>query len=144
MEANKSQISVSARVNAPVAKVWQTWTGPEHITQWNAATPDWHCPKAENDLRAGGKFSSIMAARDGSFEFDFNGVYSEVIEHQSIKYEMPDGRKVSVQFEDLGNQTQVTELFDPENMNSREMQQAGWQAILDNFKSYTESLSSSH
>lgn len=140
MEANKSQISVSACVNAPVDKVWQAWTGPEHITQWNAATPDWHCPKAENDLRVGGKFSSVMAARDGSFEFDFNGIYSEVTEHKSIQYAMPDGRNVSIKFEDLGDHTQVTETFDPESMNSLEMQQAGWQAILDNFKSYTESL----
>ncbi len=140
MEANKTQISVSAEINCPVSKVWQAWNSPEHITQWNAATPDWHCPKADVDLRVDGRFSSIMAARDGSFEFDFNGVYTEVTEHASIRYEMPDGRKVHVKFEDLGGKTLLTETFDPESMNPHEMQQAGWQSILDNFKKHVESL----
>ncbi len=131
-------ITVSATVNAPIEKVWQYWTAPEHITQWNSPSPDWHTPTATNDLRIGGKFSSIMAARDGSMSFDFNGEYVDIQDNQRIEYNIADGRNVVVTFEQEGNSVKVTETFDPENMNSLEMQQGGWQAILDSFKKYTE------
>jgi uncharacterized protein YndB with AHSA1/START domain len=134
-------ITVETIVNAPVQKVWQVWSSPEHIVKWNTPSEDWHTPKAENDLRAGGKFSSRMEAKDGSFGFDFHGVYDDVAEHKSIKYTIADGRKVAISFEGNGDTTRVTETFDPEKINSIEMQQAGWQAILDNFKKYVESIS---
>lgn len=131
-------ITVQTMINAPVEKVWKYWSGPEHITQWCQASDDWHAPYADNDLRDGGKFRTTMAAKDGSFSFEFEGVYTRVREHEFIAYTMADGRKVSVQFEPQGKQTKVIETFDPESENSLEMQQQGWQAILDNFKKYVE------
>jgi uncharacterized protein YndB with AHSA1/START domain len=135
---NLSPITISTTVQAPVNKVWQIWTEPQHITQWCYATDTWHTPRAENDLRPGGKFLSRMEAKDGSVGFDLEGVYNEVIENELITYAMADGRKVKVAFAEENGSTHITETFDPESMNPVEMQQAGWQAILDNFKSYTE------
>ena len=136
--ANKTKITVEATVNAPVDKVWQYWSSPEHITRWNHASDDWHSPRAENDLRKGGKFSSRMEAKDGSFGFDFGGVYDEVKPNELIEYTMGDGRRVQVLFSVQGNQTRVQETFDAEETHSIDMQRGGWQAILDNFKKYTE------
>ncbi|HEY1164347.1 MAG TPA: SRPBCC family protein [Chitinophaga sp.] len=135
--ANKS-ITVQSTVNAPVEKVWKYWSDPAHITQWCQASDDWHAPHAENDLRTGGKFSTTMAAKDGSFSFDFGGIYDNVEEHKLIEYTLGDGRKVSVVFTAKGDQTEVVETFDMEDTHSEEMQRGGWQAILDNFKKYTE------
>jgi len=137
----KNQITVQAIVNAPVRKVWDFWTSPEHITKWTNASEDWHAPKAENDLRDGGKFLTRMEAKDGSIGFDFEGTYDEVKPYKSIRYKMADERKVEIIFDDIDGNTSVTETFDPEEMNSIEMQQAGWQAILDNFKKYAEANS---
>lgn len=131
-------ITISAYVQAPVAKVWQYWTEPRHIMQWNSASEDWHTPRAENDLRVGGKFLSRMEARDGSMGFDFSGTYSDVQEHQRIAYTLEDGRKVEISFEPQGEETLVTESFDADPSHDTGMQQAGWQAILDHFKRYVE------
>lgn len=140
MEATTTTpITISTTVNAPVQKVWESWTLPEHITQWCQATPDWHAPYADNDLRKDGKFRTTMAAKDGSFSFDFEGVYDEVEPHSRIAYTMADGRKVNILFDSNGNETRITETFDPESENSPELQRSGWQAILDSFKRYTES-----
>lgn len=139
METTKAtQITVQSTVKAPIDKVWQYWSAPEHITKWNAASDDWHTPFAENDLRTGGKFKSRMEAKDGSFGFDFGGVYDDVRPNESIAYTMGDGRRVTVKFEAAGNETRVTETFDAENTHSEEMQKSGWQSILDNFKKYVE------
>ena len=134
----KTEITVANTVNAPVEKVWKFWTGPEHITQWNNASDDWHTPFAENDLRVGGKFLSRMEAKDGSYGFDFAGVYDEVKTNELIAYTIGDGRKVKVIFTPSGNQTKLTTTFEAEDINSIEMQRGGWQAILDSFKKYTE------
>jgi uncharacterized protein YndB with AHSA1/START domain len=131
-------ITVEATINAPVEKVWKFWNEPQHITKWCAASDDWHAPFAENDLRKDGTFKTTMAAKDGSFSFDFGGVYSNVEKHKLIEYAMSDGRKVRIVFTSEGNKTKVTETFDPENENPIEMQRGGWQAILDNFKKHTE------
>lgn len=136
----KQAITVETNVNAPIAKVWESWTLPQHITKWNQASDDWHTPYAENDCRTGGKFKSTMAAKDGSVSFDFEGVYSFVIPQERIEYAMADGRTVKVIFQGNGNQTKVTETFDPESENSLELQRGGWQAILNSFKKYTEGL----
>lgn len=133
-------ITVTTTVNAPALKVWKFWTTPFHIMQWNAASDDWHCPHAENDLRDGGRFLFRMAARDGSMEFDFIGRYDRIVENQLIEYTMDDGRKARIEFKEENGNTTVIESFDPENMHSPEMQQAGWQSILDHFKKYAESL----
>jgi len=136
--ANTTKVTVEATVKAPVEKVWELWSGPDHITKWNSASDDWHTPWAKNDLRTGGNFSSRMEARDGSMGFEFGGVYDEVVTHKRIAYTMGDGRTVKVTFEDKGNETKVTETFDAESQNPVEMQRGGWQAILDNFKKYAE------
>lgn len=137
--AEKTSITVETTVNAPVEKVWEAWTMPKHILQWNNASDDWHTRKAENDLRVGGSFASRMEAKDGSFGFDFGGTYDEVKQHERIAYTMGDGRKVKVEFKVNEGSTTVTETFDVESTHSVEMQQQGWQAIMDNFKSYVES-----
>ncbi len=131
-------ITIETTVNAPLANVWQYWTGPEHIIQWNAASDDWHTTQAENDLQVGGKFSSRMEAKDGSFGFDFGGTYNEVAQHQKIAYTLEDNRKVSITFAQTPNGITVTEQFEAETENAVELQRNGWQAILDNFKKYTE------
>lgn len=136
---NKS-IVVETTINAPVEKVWEYWTLPEHITKWNAASEDWHTPRAENDLRVGGKFLSRMEARDGSMGFDFGGIYDEVKERQTIRYHLADDRKIEVRFEKLENSTKIIEQFDAESENTLERQRFGWQSILDNFKKYAESI----
>lgn len=133
-----NSITIETTVNAPVAHVWKLWTEPEHITQWNSASEDWYTPFAENDVRKGGKFTFRMAARDGSFSFDFGGEYDVVEEHRAMAYSMADGRKVSVDFTSEGDTTHISETFDAESENPEEMQRAGWQAILDNFKKYAE------
>ena len=134
----KEPITIEATVKAPVEKVWKYWIMPEHITKWNSPSEDWHTPSAENDVRVGGKFSSRMEAKDGSFGFDFGGVYDDVKTNELIAYTIGDGRKVKVTFSTNGNETKVVETFDPENINPIEMQRGGWQAILNNFKKYTE------
>jgi len=131
-------ITVESTINAPVEKVWEFWTKPEHITEWSHASDDWHTPFAENDLRVGGSFLSRLEAKDGSFGFDFGGVYDAVRDNEYIEYTMGDGRKVKITFIPGGNTTRVVESFDAENENSIEMQRGGWQAFLDNFKKYTE------
>ena len=135
---SNTRITVQNSIKAPVQKVWEYWSKPEHITKWSNASDDWHTPRAENDLREGGKFLSRMEACDGSMGFDFGGVYDEVKEHNRIAYTMGDGRKVEVDFETRGDETKVVETFDAENTHPVEMQRGGWQAILDNFKKYVE------
>jgi uncharacterized protein YndB with AHSA1/START domain len=136
--SNNEKITVKTTVNAPVEKVWEYWTEPKHITQWNNASDDWHTPVAENDLTVGGKFLSRMEAKDGSFGFDFGGIYDEVKLNEVISYTMGDGRKVTITFKGQGNETEVIETFDAETTNPIEMQQAGWQSIIDNFKKFVE------
>lgn len=138
METKTTPITVETTVKAPADKVWKFWNEPEHIIKWCTATPEWHTPRSENDLRVGGKFSSRMEAKDGSMGFDFGGEYTAVKTNELIEYTMGDGRKVKIVFDTKGNETKITETFDAENQNPVEMQRGGWQAILDNFKNYTE------
>lgn len=134
----KKAITVQATVNASIEKVWKYWNEPNHITQWAFASDDWHAPSATNDLRVDGTFSTTMAAKDGSFSFDFGGVYTNVEKHKTIEYTIADGRKVKISFAAEGNQTRVVETFELESENPEEMQRGGWQAILNNFKKYAE------
>src|SRR5690606_11623960 len=136
--SNATKITVQTVIQAPVEKVWNCWTEPEHITKWNQASDDWHAPKAENDLRVGGSFLTRMEAKDGSMGFDFGGIYDVVKQHEEISYTMGDGRKVDITFINQGKETKVVETFDAESTHPVEFQQAGWQAIMDNFKRYTE------
>jgi len=137
--AEKTRITVAATINAPLQKVWDLWTNPAHIIKWNNASDDWHTPSAENDLSEGGKFSYRMEAKDGSFGFDFGGIYDAIIDNERIEYTMGDGRKAEVLFANNSGSTTVTETFEAESENPVEMQRGGWQAILDSFKKYVES-----
>jgi len=139
MTKERTKIAVETTVNALIEKVWDYFTQPEHITKWNNASDDWHTPSASNDLRVGGNFVYRMEANDGSFGFDFGGVYDSVDQNEYIEYTIGDGRKVKVNFSAQGNKTNVIETFEAEDTHSIEMQKGGWQAILDNFKKYTES-----
>jgi uncharacterized protein YndB with AHSA1/START domain len=132
------KITVSTTINAPIEKVWSAWTTPEDICNWNAATDEWHTPHATNDLRVNGTFSYRMEAKDGSMGFDLNGTYSAVEHHERIEHFFEDGREITTHFNSNGDTTEVTETFDAETMNPVELQQQGWQAILDNFKRYVE------
>lgn len=134
----KQDITIETIIKAPVVKVWDYWTKPEHLIKWNHASDDWHTTHAENDLREGGKFSSRMEAKDGSFGFDFGGVYDVIRENEYIEYTLGDGRKVKTTFAGQGTETRIVETFEAESANSIEVQRSGWQAILDNFKKYTE------
>jgi uncharacterized protein YndB with AHSA1/START domain len=139
--AEKTNITVEAIINASIEKVWRLWTTPEDICQWNSASADWHTTRAENDLRAGGKFTSRMEAKDGSIGFDFWGIYDEVKTNEQIAYTMGDGRKATVIFTTDGENTKLVETFEAETQNSVELQREGWQAILNSFKNYAESNS---
>ncbi len=138
MRSDKTEITVKTTVNARVEKVWECWTDPKHIVNWNHASDDWHSPYAQNDLRIGGKFLFRMEAKDGSGGFDFSGVYDEVQPHKVISLVMGDGRNVKTIFVSQGSKTEIMETFDAENVYSVEQQRSGWQAILDNFKRYAE------
>lgn len=136
-------ITVSTTISAPLDKVWQSWVLPDQITGWNAASDDWHCPSATNDLRVGGSFCYKMAARDGSFSFDFEGTYTEVIAHEKIAYKILDSRDVEITFIETSDGIIVTESFEAESTHSVEMQQSGWQAILERFKKHVEAANNS-
>jgi uncharacterized protein YndB with AHSA1/START domain len=133
------KVTIQATINAPKTTVWEKYTQPEHITNWNFASDDWTCPTATNDLQVGGKYMARMEAKDGSFGFDFEAIYDEVIINQSYTFTMGDTRKVAVDFKENDHQTTVTIVFDAERENDVAMQKAGWQAILNNFKKYVES-----
>lgn len=132
-------ITVSTTIkNKTIAEVWDYFTNPKHVTNWNFASDDWHCPKAENNLEVGKSFTYTMAAKNGEMSFDFSGMYTEIEEYSKINYVLADDRKIFVTFKETENGIEVVEIFDPETENSEELQQAGWQTILDNFKKYTE------
>ena len=138
MMENKTKITVECTIISSIEKVWDYWITPQHIEQWNNASDDWHTPKAINDLTVGGRFVFTMAAKDGSLSFDFGGTYTEIEKHKFIKYTMDDGRIASIDFSSIGNTVEIVEIFEAENQNPIELQKAGWQAILNNFKKYVE------
>lgn len=131
-------ITIRTSIDFPIEKVWDYFTQSQHIIHWNFATEDWHCPKSENILEVGKTFSTTMASKDGKHSFDFSGIYTEIIPLEKMAYTMDgDQRKVVVKFNQLDQQTIITEIFEPETENSLDIQRQGWQAILDNFKKYT-------
>lgn len=133
-------ITVATLVRVPLERAWQVFTQPDHITQWYFAANDWECPTARNDLRVGGEFAFRMQAKDGSVGFDFAGTYQYVKPLRYLGFTIGD-RKVNVSFDEVSDvQTRVTEVFEPEDQNSADMQRAGWLAILENFKRHAESL----
>lgn len=131
-------ITVQSNIQAPVQKVWEFFTNPQHVINWNFAMPEWHCPSATNQLEVGGEFHYTMAARDNSMSFDFWGTHQKIEKEKNIQILLGDGRSMLVTFEMTDATTIITEKFEPEKENPVEMQQAGWQMILDNFKRYVE------
>ena len=133
----ENKITVRATINADTAKAWDYYTNPAHIVNWNFADPSWHCPTASNDMSIGGRYIARMEAKDGSFGFDFEAIYTEIQAGKTFTYVFG-GREATVTFSPLNHQTEVVVVFDPEEEHPMEMQKAGWQAILDNFKKYVE------
>ena len=131
-------ITIEKNIKAPISRVWNYWTKPEHIIHWNFASDEWHCPRASNDLQTGGQLLWRMEAKDGSAGFDFTGIYEQIKENEWITYRMADGRKVEIRFTQINDEVRMSESFEAEGTNSDEMQRAGWLAILENFKKYTE------
>jgi len=137
---SKQKITIQATITADKKLVWESYTNPKYIIHWNFASDDWHCPSASNDLRVGGTYKARMEAKDGSFGFDFEAIYTKVSEGESFTYVLSDEREINVRFTELENKTEVVIIFDAETENSIELQKNGWQAILNNFKLYTQSL----
>jgi uncharacterized protein YndB with AHSA1/START domain len=135
---SKPVIEVTVAVNAPVEKIWMLWTSPQDIREWNNISPDWHTPHVENDLRAGGKFLFAMGLKNGSFKFDFTGIYDEVETNQKIAYTLNDGRRSTITFT-AGNPVTITEAFEPTDTDPVEMQRDFCQTVLNSFKAYAES-----
>jgi uncharacterized protein YndB with AHSA1/START domain len=131
-------ITVEAIIEAPINKVWDLWTRPENVQHWNFASPDWHCPRATSDFMIGGEFHYIMAAKDGSVDFDFCGTFTKILDQSFIEIFLEDGRELNIQFESEGEHTRIIETFEPEEVNSMELQKQGWQSILNQFKFYAE------
>jgi uncharacterized protein YndB with AHSA1/START domain len=137
---DKIRLKTFISIQSPLEIIWEKWNNPADIKQWYHAGDDWHTPEARNDLQTGGQFSYTMAAKDGSFSFDYEGIYDEVIEHQFIKYHLADGREVEIEFTHDDGFTEIHQTFDPENQNPQELQQQGWQMIQDNFKKHVEAI----
>lgn len=135
---DKIFITVAVTVDASLEKVWNCFNSPEHIVHWCFASDDWHAPAAENDFREGGKSTTTMAAKDGSFSFDFSWIYTKIKDLETLEYLLEDGRTVAVTFQQTEQGVLLTEIFEPESENTLELQKEGWQAILDNFKKYVE------
>ncbi len=135
------KIKIETIIDAKSSKFWEAYNSPQHIVNWNFASDDWHCPSAETDLQPGGKYKARMEAKDGSFGFDLEAIYDEIIPHEKLEYTLLDGRKVITTFCEEDEKTKVVTEFEAENQNPLEMQKEGWQAILDNFKKYVETLS---
>jgi uncharacterized protein YndB with AHSA1/START domain len=133
------KITVETPVKAPIDTVWRAYTSPEHVTKWNAASDDWHCPRATSDFRVGGQFSSRMEAKDGSMGFDFAGTYTNIVEHELIEYSFGD-RAAVVEFAPDKSAVVVRVTFDSEPTHSMEQQRDGWRSILEKFARHAESL----
>lgn len=134
----KTKVKVETVVNAPVDKVWMMWNDPRHVMHWNQASDDWFTPWAENELSIGGRFVYRMEARDGSAGFDFSGEYTTIEPQRIIEYKLDDDRMVQISFLKRGSKTVISEIFETEQTNPVSLQRKGWQAILDNFRNYTE------
>jgi len=136
---SKPVITIEAIVNKPIGIVWECWTKPEHITKWCFASDDWHAPSSTSDFKVGGKISTRMEAKDGSFGFDFWGIYNDIKTNEKVGVVLGDDRKWDTYFSVVDGSVKVVEEFEAESQNPIEMQRLGWQSILDNFKKYVES-----
>lgn len=133
-------ITVQNTINASINKVWDFWTSPEHIINWNTPSAEWHTPHAENDIKTGGNFKYKMSAKDNSESFDFEGVYTNVEENKVIEYKLFDNRTGTIHFEIIDDKVRLTEIFEPEKSNPEDMQKEWCQAVIDNFKKYVENF----
>lgn len=134
----ENSIKVEVIVDAAVEEAWNHYLNPESVKGWNFASDDWCCPVAENEVKEGGRFVYRMEAKDGSFGFDFSGTFVTIQTNMALEILLDDNRKVRLSFEAKGTKTRVTEVFEAENQNPVELQQQGWQAILNNYKRFVE------
>lgn len=134
------QFKIQATIHKDIKTVWKAYHEPKHIVNWNFASSDWHTPYASSEFKVGGKFNYRMEAKDGSFGFDFTGVFDIIEPHHKIKYHMEDEREVSIEFSTREDKTSVKVIVDAETENSVAMQKRGWQSILNHFKTYVEGL----
>lgn len=133
------EIQIEVLVKGDLDTVWEYWNAPEHISQWAFASEDWGASPTQNDLRQGGRFSTRMAAKDGSAGFDFSGTYTKVVPGSELDYTLDDGRTVTIDFLEEGEgMIKIVQTFEMEQENSEELQRSGWQAFLDNFKKHVE------
>lgn len=132
------KITIEATIMASNDKVWTYYTSPSHIIHWNAASDDWCCPHAENELHVGGKYKARMESKDKQYGFDFEGTYTKVTHEKQLTFTLEDNREVDIIFTDLNATTRLIITFDAETENSVELQKSGWQSILNNFKLYVE------
>ena len=132
-------ITAETVINAPIEKVWEYWTNPQHIPHWNNTNHEWHTPVAENDLKIGGRLFLRMERKDGSAGFDHECIYDDVQHHKHICYTTSDKRKTHITFEETPDGVKLTEQFMPESATPIDMQHAFCQSILENFKAYAES-----
>jgi uncharacterized protein YndB with AHSA1/START domain len=137
--SEKNFITVEVWIQSSIENIWKHLLSPDSVKKWNAASPDWHTPRASVDLRVGGKFIYRMEARDGSMGFDLVGIFTSVEPLRSYNYTLEDGRTVAVSIMNTPAGVHVREVFQAENQNAPELQRAGWQSILDNFKRFVES-----
>ena len=136
----ETSIIVEALIQCSATEAWHYYVSPEHIIHWNFASPEWHCPKADNALEEGGELNYVMAARDGSMSFEFKGIFNSIEEPLKLDYTLGDGRKVKVNLQPTDQGTRFVQSFEPEQENSLDLQRDGWQAILNNFKEYVEKV----
>ena len=134
----KPTITVDTVIDAPIEKVWNCWTDPSHLAQWNNAFDDWHTPLAQNDVRIGGKLKLRMEAKDGSAGFDHEAIYDDVVKNRKIQYTTSDGRSSTILFSETKGGISVSETFEPENETPFDVQQNFVQAILNRFRTYVE------
>jgi uncharacterized protein YndB with AHSA1/START domain len=137
---NTLYLKTETSIHKSMEQVWDCYTMPQHLVYWNFANDEWHSPRADNSFTIGGTFNIRMESKDGSMGFDFSGTYTNIILHNTIEYTMDDNRTAKINFIQEENAVKVTVQFEPETENTHELQQMGWQMILDNFKKYVEAL----
>lgn len=125
-------ITLRERSSHSPFELWDRLINPEKVMTWNFASDDWHCPQAKNDLRVDGEFHYDMAAKDGSFSFDFWGIYSEIEPGVRLCFVLGDGRKVRIDLIEKPYGTLLEERFEAEQHNNLHLQRTGWQNILRN------------
>ena len=132
------KITIDTQIQAPLALVWQAYTSPEDMLEWSALSDKWIITLSCVDLRVGGQFSSRMEAKDGSFGFNYEGIYTQILPHRLVEYRLGDCF-TQVEFRDCGSSVQVKVTLDAQVSPSLEEQEAAWLEVLARFRRHVES-----